>query len=383
MEEVTEHRQNPTVSQAPTQENQTHTDSRYSHTSTQRLTQVPKQTEGEKKIPCSPMGRWADLWERNVKFICLLLMVLQTTSLVILLRYSRTQEGDRYFSSTTVAVGELIKSVTCVIVLFWQDTDAGHSIYKHLVQDKMDLLKVSVPSILYAVQNNLLFYALSNLSVPHYQVMYQLKVFTTALFSVALLAKKLTLVKWFALILLFLGVCVIQLDLNANSSSSEKEGGDSLGGSVAVLAATITSGFAGVYFEKILKQTPVSLWIRNLQLGVLGMISSFTIVFASDREELFGPGGKGFFFGWNWLVVVVVFNQALGGFLVALVVKYADNILKGFAVSFSIILSSILSILFFDFSVSLYFLLGTALVLMSVYVYQRPTPAVITNLPPV
>lgn len=210
--------------------------------------------------------------------------------------------------------------------------------------------------------------------------MYQLKVFTTALFSVFLLGKKLTMGKWLALLLLFVGVCIIQLDLKENSAGNGEKATNTevernvFGGSLAVLAATLTSGFAGVYFEKILKESKVSLWLRNLQLGLLGIVSSGMIVYANDAKQIFGASGKGFFFGWNTLVVIVVLNQALGGFLVALVVKYADNILKGFAVSFSIILSSVLSIFLFDFTTSLYFLLGTALVLVSVYVYQLPTP---------
>lgn len=38
-------------------------------------------------------------------------------------------------------------------------------------------------------------------------------------------------------------------------------------GVMAVLMACISSGFAGVYFEKILKETKQSVWVRNIQLG--------------------------------------------------------------------------------------------------------------------
>lgn len=44
----------------------------------------------------------------------------------------------------------------------------------------------------------------------------------------------------------------------------------------------------------------------------------------------------------------VLYLQALGGLVVAMVIKYADNILKGFATSLSIIISALISYLVLD-----------------------------------
>lgn len=52
-----------------------------------------------------------------------------------------------------------------------------------------DLLKMAVPACLYVVQNNLNYMAISNLDGPTFQLLYQLKILTTALFSVVMLRR--------------------------------------------------------------------------------------------------------------------------------------------------------------------------------------------------
>ena len=74
--------------------------------------------------------------------------------------------------------------------------------------------------------------------------------------------------------------------------------------------------------------------------------------------------------------MAVIFLQGLGGLIVAVVVKYADNILKGFAASFSIVTSCFLSYLVFDFHPNGLFLMGALLVNLSMYMYSyAPPPA--------
>jgi UDP-sugar transporter A1/2/3 len=68
-----------------------------------------------------------------------------------------------------------------------------------------------VPSFVYVVQNNLLFIAASNLDVSTYQISYQMKILTTAVFFVVMLRRKITRIQWASLFILTVGVGLVQL----------------------------------------------------------------------------------------------------------------------------------------------------------------------------
>ena len=72
-----------------------------------------------------------------------------------------------------------------------------------------------------------------------------------------------------------------------------------------------------------------------------------------------------------WYLVAL---NATGGLLVAVVVKYADNILKGFACSLAIILTCIFSIFIFGFVISGQFCVGAGLVIGSIFLYGYVPP---------
>jgi UDP-sugar transporter A1/2/3 len=63
------------------------------------------------------------------------------------------------------------------------------ALFGDLSQIKDSLWKMSVPSLCYLAQNNFQFIALSNLDSCSFQILYQIKTFTTALFSIFLLGK--------------------------------------------------------------------------------------------------------------------------------------------------------------------------------------------------
>jgi UDP-sugar transporter A1/2/3 len=81
-----------------------------------------------------------------------------------------------------------------------------------------------------------------------------------------------------------------------------------------------------------------------------------------------------FFRGYDHMTGSLIMIQALGGLIVAVVVKYADNILKGFAAAFSIVVCGIASMYLFGFVPSVLFVMGGAVVMASTFLYSMPDP---------
>lgn len=276
-----------------------------------------------------------------------------------------------YIASTAVFMAEIIKIASSFFMLYRQEgsiSKCREIVWLEIVNRPQEVFKMLIPSGLYALQNNLLYIALSNLEAATFQVTYQLKILSTAIFSVWLLGRSLNRQKWLALILLMLGVTLVQMESVTSSPDTSVQ--RPWIGLVAVLTSCVSSGFAGCYFEKILKTSTTSMWIRNIQLALCGAFFSFWAMVLSDFSLIMSSG---FFQGYTVLTWLVVINQALGGLLVALVVKYADNILKGFATSISIILSGIISFYLWDFQPSILFVSGTGIVISATVLYGSKT----------
>jgi len=104
-------------------------------------------------------------------------------------------------------------------------------------------------------------------------------------------------------------------------------------------------------------------------MGLSSVIIALILIFVEDSAAI---ATQGFLGGYTPIVWTVVIVQAVGGLIVAAVVKYADNVLKVFATSFSIVVSCVLSAIFFDFHASLTFVIGASLVVLATGLYSQP-----------
>lgn len=361
----------------------------------------------------------------TIKTLSLVVLSVQTSTMVLLLRYSRTSNTTPYVITTAVLLSEIIKFTLAVGFLH---IECGKilqrtidRIYRDVLLNIFETLKLSIPAFLYVVQNNLLFIALTNLDAATYQVTYQLKILTTAIFSWVILGKRLRILHWLSLCFLMMGVSLVQVDVPSSiaSSSSNSNSGNSGGGLnilpvveavvvdgdaavvevdanqhpdlqavhphpevswllgvMAVFVSCISSGFSGVYFERLVKQGPqTSLVIRNIQLGIFSIVFAVMAVL-SDGALITSAG---FFQGYTLSTWAVILIQAFGGLMVSVTMKYADNILKGFATSLSIVLSTMVSVLILGSAApTLQFVLGASIVIGSTVLYGLSPPTEIS-----
>ncbi|KAL1495500.1 hypothetical protein AB1Y20_016865 [Prymnesium parvum] len=303
--------------------------------------------------------------------VSLVVFTLQNAAFVLLMRLSKVRD-THYNSSVAVLVTEALKLPLSILLLSYEKGGpiaATRQLWNDIALQLMDTLKISIPALLYTVQNNALFVAAENLEAAVFQVTYQLKTLTTAVLVVLVLGRQQAQHQWFALLLLTAGTILVhepKKSSAARSETSESTAAFTLG-IAATLTACLCSSVASVYLEKILVESKPSIWVRNVQLCLftipIAWMSTYFVEDAYMKED--GTPLHGF----NAVVWAAIFTNAVGGMIVATVMKYAGNILRNFAQALAIIVGGFGSWLLFDFKITLKFVGGVACVICSIFIY--------------
>lgn len=78
-----------------------------------------------------------------------------------------------YIATTAVMFAEVFKVAACLLIIFLEKRnirDWLHFLYSSIIGQPLDTLKLSVPALIYTVQNNLQYVAISNLDAATFQV---------------------------------------------------------------------------------------------------------------------------------------------------------------------------------------------------------------------
>ena len=123
------------------------------------------------------------------------------------------------------------------------------------------------------------------------------------------------------------------------------------------------SGFATVYFEKVLKTTVLTVWDRNLQLAFWSILIYLPWAL---WEHPTSP-----LHGWSPVTLLLALLGALGGILVALVIKHADGLAKNLSTASSIVLTTAAGHVLFQGPMSTAIIIGSMIVVTAGYTYQK------------
>jgi len=323
---------------------------------------------------------WPDSSSGFLSFVSLCALIFQNSALVLLMKHSYRNEAHHYSTPSVVAISESLKFFLCLLYVV---RNRGHNCAIDAILTVSRQPHLALPCILYMLQNNLLFLAVHSLPVSTYVVCSQGKVLTSAFFSYILLGTHLDKRRILALAFLTIGMVSMQVPSNRGDNVVQPGESGRLVGLLCVFLANLTSGFAGVFLEKIYKSdttSSASVWVKNMQLALLSAPLACIAALIKDREVF---RSVGFFHGYDEIVIGIVILQAAGGLIVAVVMRYASTILKCFAISISICLCALVSIASGEESLTSHTIVGIILVNLATVLYgfnfQRSSHFVIMN----
>ena len=302
----------------------------------------------------------------------LILLAVQNCSKNLLLRFVM-KEHPKFLTSAAVLGVETVKLVLSLLYIGLVEKRPIMSAVEFIKQDKRNTILMAVPATLYSIQMTLEYIALGNLDASVFSVLVQTKLLATAGCAVIILRKSIKKVQLISLVLLTIGVMLCNMKEGSSNLDTSSEEADTTKGILATLSIAACSGFASVYTEKVIKAkrkinddlpSSQSESSKKEQYGLaytqvqLAFVSLVIMGLYCATIELDVIIEKGLWYGFNGAAYVSIFVSAIGGLIVAAVLKFADAVLKGYATAISVVLTGVLSMVLFGTQLNILYFLG-------------------------
>jgi probable UDP-sugar transporter A4 len=292
--------------------------------------------------------------------------------------------------------------------MYFLEESNNHSNLENFKLNKF--LMFCIPSLLYFVNNNLAVYIQLYMDSTSYQMLSNFKILSTAIMYYFIMKKRLTKMKWFSLLLLFIAGCLYvcgnlksnmdrklmeqekQIDLIYNEYNINEQTKTNYQlynkikeqifitklGLLMMCIYCIISGLAGVYTEFLLKSNSCeSIFLQNIYLYISGCFFNLIGYFVECNlnrnfklnTDLFFLKEINIFKGFNFLTWIIIFSQVYNGLAMSFLMKYSNNITKLFVISSSLLVTTLMSIYFFSLKINIYFCFVFFVIMFSLYLY--------------
>ena len=124
-------------------------------------------------VLCFTESRVSSSNDHLLKLLLFLFLTFQIAVYFLLVRFSRTRKGNMYFSSTAVFLSEFTKLLASLGIVMLQQgsvTTFAQFMDSEIIGKPLDSARLMVPSLLYMIQNNLLYVAMTHLEAVTFQV---------------------------------------------------------------------------------------------------------------------------------------------------------------------------------------------------------------------
>lgn len=305
----------------------------------------------------------------------LVLLAIQNCTKNLLVRYVM-KDQPKFLTSAAVVGSESTKLTLSILYILLVEKRSVQSIIQFLKSDWHTTMLVLVPASAYNLQMSLEYVAMASLDAAIFSVLVQSKLVFTATFAAVILRKKLRKLQVISLVLLTVGVMLCNLSKMTGGEEGFQMDGKMVKGISATMGIALSSGFASVYTEKVIKGhkktlsesvAPPSLAYTQVQLASMSLFAVWVYAMVMDFRPIIN---NGLFHNFTSSVILTVLMSALGGLTVAAVLKYADSILKGYATALSVILTGILSVYLFGTDLNLIYGMGVINVIIAVLLYN-------------
>ncbi|KAE8880566.1 hypothetical protein PF005_g5057 [Phytophthora fragariae] len=305
------------------------------------------------------------------------------------------RESVRFNSACAVVLQSVLKLLLASYMYLTADTQATEPLGARIrfmvtqAQEHRNLLLLYfIPSGLYVVYDVLSYVNLRAFDAATYFLLLQFRLVVTGILHQMMFSKKLNRNQWVSLGVTTVGCAIKTLgsqDPNASAKLGAHANGPTLMAYGLLMVQMLSSTFAGVYNEVLLKkQASIPVNLQNvfmyidsivctmgmLALGLTGQTAQEALTMA-NFSVLFTP-----------YVLPMVLIMSFIGVVTSLFLKQLDSIRKAIASALELVFLPLLSAVLFGQPLTLYTMAAVCFVGFGVYIYSLPVEATaITGLP--
>lgn len=281
-----------------------------------------------------------------------------------------------YIPGTAVLVDSVCNLFVCLAMAL---VFSGREGLRQCVNPKR-LKMTSIIALFYVVGDIVQLMGIGATNASFFLVIGQVKLLATAIASLLLLSKRQSSVQWFLLLAITV-TAALYCDLDLYFVQQKGRGTMELFGISLALFKVFLAAVNSVLTERVFKAGSQPIWVTQAQLKICAIPCSLLVLCLQNQAFCSHDAGDclfsdtQFFHGWSWKLGVLLSVQVANNFVLALVYKHVDAVVKYLAYAQSLWITYLVNICILGvaFNFDLFLIIFILVLLVIAYSLAKPT----------